>query len=406
MLRKDFTIALHHPTSWIFLFVLVAGLVMAYARAEPPLSNVELFELLLLSLVYLFVGTVVFIYVLSSGSPGYKILYLAFQISLGMVILYLGRGNGWLIMLPLASHSVALFAPREAILPCVLITLGIAWDTSQMLSNWIPFLQSALVFGSAVIFAAVFTNISIRDTRRKEEIERLAAQLEEANHALKEYSEKAQELAVAQERNRLAREIHDGLGHFLTAMNVQLNIAITLFERDPQGAQQVITRVQAILQNAMADVRRSVAALRSEPLLGKDLIEAINELVDESRAHGLVTEFIVHGEVKNIPPVCELTLYRTVQEGLTNVKKHAQAQQVIVQLEFQPEKITLSIQDDGIGSTLNLEEVDKLKNSFGLFGLRERIQFLGGKMSLQTAPQQGFRLEILIPMEQTNQEMR
>lgn len=396
---KNFRVALKHPTSWVFLFVLAAGLVMAFARAAPPLTTQEIAGILFLSAIYLFLGTVGFIAVLQSGSPGSKILYLVIQISLGMLILYLSRGNGWLLMLPLASHSVALFSPREAVFPCIVITLGIAWNTSQTLSNWVPFLQSAMVFGSAVFFAAVFTDISIRDARRREEIERLAAKLAEANRALRDYTAKAEELAALQERNRLAREIHDGLGHYLTAMNLQANLAAALLEVDPERARQALVRLQAMILEALADVRRSVAALRSEPVLGVDLFAALEALVKESCAAGLAVGLAVTGDARSLPAAIELTLYRAVQEGLTNVRKHAQASQANVQLDYLPQGVGLSILDNGAGGSLGMGDLDLLKSSFGLFGLRERVRFLGGEMHIQTNPGKGFLLEITLPVE-------
>jgi signal transduction histidine kinase len=397
MIRKAFLIAFRHPTSWIFLFSLAAGLVMAIARAEPALSTRELAALISLSLVYLFTGTVIFLQVLTSGSPAQKMIYLAFQICLGMLILYLGRGNGWLVMLPLASHSVALFSPREAVIPCVLITLGIAWETSRMVPNWIPLLQSAVVFGSAVFFAAVFTDISIRDTRRKEEVERLAARLEEANRQLQEYASKVEQLSIAQERNQLAREIHDGLGHYLTALNIQANVVGALIEKDPDQAALALEKMQFMIREALADVRRSVAALRSEELLGKNLLDAVGSVLDESRAAGLAVDLVVNGEVRRLPVPVELTLYRAVQEGLTNVRKHAQSERAIVLLYYRPGEVGLRIQDDGVGSELGMKDLDLLKTSFGLFGLRERVQLLGGSLNIKTAPGQGFCLEINLP---------
>ena len=396
-LRTARSRALRHPTSYVFLFVLAAGLVMTYARAEPPPSRAELVGILLLSLVYLLVGTVGFMCVLGPRPPAYKIAYLAFQIALGMFILYLGRGNGWLVMLPLASHSIALFSPREAVLPCLLITLGIAWNTSQLLPGWIPLLQSAVVFGSAVFFAAVFTNISISDARRREEIERLAAQLEQANCALRDYTAQAEELAALQERNRLARDIHDGLGHYLTTMHLQINLAAAMLDTDPAGARQALDKTQALLHAALADVRRSVAALRSESGMGVDLRDALQPLITESQVAGLITELTVSGEVRSLPPEVEMTLYRTVQEGLTNVQKHARAKRVQVRLDYAPGAMHLSVQDDGEGSAQDITDMALLKDSFGLFGLRERVRLLGGEMHIHTAPQQGFQLEIHLP---------
>ena len=389
--------AWRQPNSYVFLFVTIAGLVMAYARADPPLSTVETTWLLLLTLVYLLGGTVVFHEVLASTSITARIVYLAFQIILGTLILYLGRGNGWLLMLPLASHSVALFSPREAVLPCVLITLAIAWNTSQMLPTWIPFLQSALVFGSAVFFAAAFTNLTIREVHQRERIERLAAQLQAANTELQAYAARIEELSAAQERNRLAREIHDGLGHYLTAMSVQASLVATMLEQDPQAAGEALAKMQTMLQEALAEVRRSVAALRSDPILGKSLPDALQPLLAETVDDGLSADLFVQGELRSLSPAHELTLYRAVQEGLTNVRKHAHARRVVVVLAYRPQAVSLRIQDDGDGSSLDPERLDQLTTSFGLFGLRERVQLLGGDLVIHTAPGQGFSLEITIP---------
>jgi signal transduction histidine kinase len=157
--------------------------------------------------------------------------------------------------------------------------------------------------------------------------------------------------------------------------------------------------MQAMILEALADVRRSVAALRSDPALEKSLPEAIQPLLEECRAAGLVTEFSQTGEASRLPAVIELTLYRAVQEGLTNTRKHAQAQRVIVEISYLETGIVLHIQDDGAGSEASPEFPRPEKGSFGLFGLRERVLLLGGQMHVRTAPGQGFTLEIDIPYE-------
>ncbi|MCU0489388.1 MAG: hypothetical protein MUE67_10600, partial [Anaerolineales bacterium] len=94
-------------------------------------------------------------------------------------------------------------------------------------------------------------------------------------------------------------------------------------------------------------------------------------------------------------------LYRAVQEGLTNVRKHAQARRVTLLLEYRTQDVALRIQDDGVGSRLTVEQIKTLQGSFGLFGLGERVQLLNGNMTVQTAPGQGFCLEILLPTGET-----
>jgi signal transduction histidine kinase len=391
-------LAAKEPTSYVFLFTLLAGLVLGYARADPPLTTAELIVILVLSLAYLYTGTVIFNSILRGGTPRQKVLYLVFQIPLGLLILYLERGNGWLALLPLVSHSVALFSPKEALLPCILITLGIAGLTTRQFPTWVPLLQSVVIFGSAVAFAAVFTEISIRSTRRKEQVEQLAAELEAANRQLQAYAARVEELSAAEERTRLAREVHDGLGHYLTALNVQAQVVERLLEQDPPAARQALTKMQAMILDALSEARRSVAALRSEPLQGKPLGEALLPLIDESNAEGLATGLYLRGEVRRLPPAVELTLYRAVQEGLTNVRKHAGARRADVELDYQPERVTLRLQDDGAGSAVSTSPLDASSGSFGLFGLRERVHLLHGSLTVHTAPGKGFCLEITLPV--------
>jgi signal transduction histidine kinase len=398
MYRQLLQTAIHHPTSWVFFGVTAAGLVMALTRADPPLNGQEVAILLALSFIYLFVGTVVFNAVLGPHKPVYKIAYLTFQIALGTLILYLSRGNGWLLMLPLASHSVALFSPGLAVIPCVIITLSVAWNTSLLIPSWLPFLQSMAVFGSAILFAAVFTEISIRDSRRREEIELLNRQLEEANRRLQEYSLQVEEFSASQERTRLARDIHDGLGHYLTAMAVQARVVASLLEQDPGRAGEALTRVQEMIQEALAELRKAVATLRSEQALEKGLPDALEPLLEESRAAGLVAGLKIYGKPYALTPIQELTLYRAVQEGLTNACKHANARRVDVQLEYCPQEVILQVQDDGAGCELSAKDLDSLKRSFGLFGLRERAQLLHGSLAIETAPGKGFRLEVRLPV--------
>ena len=215
-----------------------------------------------------------------------------------------------------------------------------------------------------------------------------------------------EELTAVQERNRRAREIHDGLGHYLTAMNMQVEVVSTLLDQDAELARNALSRMQAMIQEALADVRRSVAALRSEPLQGDNLPKALEALIDKDRNTGLVIELFVNGEVRPLAAALDLTLYRAVQEGLTNVRKHAQARRVNIMLNYRPKQVEVHIQDDGIGSTLDLGQIDQLKSSFGLFGLRERVQLLGGCMNIQTAPQRGFCLEVIVPEIDTEMEAR
>ncbi len=381
----------------MFVVVVMSGYIMAYFRASPPFSGAEILWLIGLGMVYSVIGTLIFWMVIASGSVKFKILYLAVQYLLAMTILQVARGNGWLAILPLVSHSVAFFSPREAVIPCLLILAGISWNTSQMMAGWVSFFQSAMIFGSIVLVAAVFTNLAVREARAREDIERLTGELEQANHELQEYATKVEEISAIKERNRLAREIHDGLGHYLTAMNMQSKVISALIDKDREQAQHAIGKLQEMILLALAEIRQSVAALRNDGITGGHLPDVLIPLITESRQSGLTVGLTIHGEPHPLLPAMELALFRAVQEGLTNIQKHAQATQVTICLEYRPREISLRVEDNGKGAVVNLDNLTGVRNSYGLFGLRERIQLLGGEMRIESAPGAGFRFEIRLP---------
>jgi signal transduction histidine kinase len=206
-----------------------------------------------------------------------------------------------------------------------------------------------------------------------------------------------QALSAAEERNRLAREIHDGLGHYLTAMAVQARVVEALLTQDPAQAGEALDRLQFMIQEGLADLRRAVATLHSAPPAGINLPAALELLLEESRATGLACKLAVYGRAYPLSLPQEQALYRVVQEGLTNVRKHAQASRADLQLEYWPEEVILAIRDDGVGCTLTVAGLDARTRSFGLFGMRQRVQLLGGSLDIQTAPRAGFSLEVRLP---------
>ena len=193
-----------------------------------------------------------------------------------------------------------------------------------------------------------------------------------------------------EERNRLAREIHDSLGHYLTVVNVQLEAARAVLESDSDQALDALNKAQTLTKEGLSEVRRSVAALRASPIEGKSLPELIGGLVGECRVAGLIAEFTVSGEHRSLSIPQKHTLFRAAQEGLTNVRRHARASRVDVLLGYESEnKVRLHIEDNGVGTDPN-----ELESGFGLLGIQERVQLLGGTVRLESVPNQGFVLEV------------
>src|SRR5262249_15796053 len=189
---------------------------------------------------------------------------------------------------------------------------------------------------------------------------------------------------------RIARDIHDGLGHYLTVIHVQLEAAQTLLARDPNAARQALLKAQELTREGLADVRRSVALLRGSGLQ-RPLVAAIEKLADECSADGIETALKLSGRPRALSEHVEVTLYRAAQEALTNVRRHARASHLSIELAFAPnDGIRLRVEDDGVGA-------DGVGQGFGLIGLRERAESVGGKIAVKSVQGRGFTLEVELP---------
>ncbi|MGE5611343.1 MAG: sensor histidine kinase [Bacillota bacterium] len=323
------------------------------------------------------------------------IIHLVVQFILAEVIVWLAGpsrivGLLWLVLLPPIGQSIMFFhwpgIATVSVLSVALHTFNVAWWHGE---TYVPL--ALLGFGMAVLFTLAFTQITVSAEKARGEVERLATELSEANGKLREYALQAEELAATRERNRVAREIHDSVGHCLTVVHVQLEAARTTFDRDPAYALEALGKAQKVAQAGLQDIRRSVAALRVSPLHNRPLVDAIGQLASENQAAGLATEVGVLGQARALSPQVELTFYRAAQEGLTNCRKHSQANSARVLLDFQKDKVVrLVVSDQGVGAS-------DTTCGFGLLGLRERAQLLGGQVRVQTTPGNGFVLEVEVP---------
>jgi signal transduction histidine kinase len=262
-------------------------------------------------------------------------------------------------------------------------------------STWRVALSNAFIISTAILFVTMVTEFRLNEHRAREKAERLAFQLEAANRRLAEYALQVEELATSQERNRLAREIHDNLGHTLTIVNVQIEAARLLLASDPKRAGDSLAKAQELVKKGLAGVRESVSALRISPVETRPLPNAITTLLEETRTTGMTAELDVLGDVREVDEKMALAFYRAAQEGLTNVRKHADASCVAVQLDFRRAgQLRLTVRDDGRGA------VD-IRGGFGLIGLRERLHLLGGDLRVQTGAGEGFCLEVTAPLSDT-----
>lgn len=327
-------------------------------------------------------GRAFFYFVVQLGLAGLIYSFVEPSLKLGLL---------WLVLLPPVAHSVILLrAPGIGLV--TLLTIGlfgfffVRWHGWELLPN------ALLAFGFAVLFTLIFTLLAVSSETSRGEVQRLACELSEANGKLREYAVQVEELAVTRERNRLAREIHDTLGHYLTVVNVQIEAARAMLDRDPEKVRDSLQKAQLLTQEGLQDIRRSVSSLRASPLDNRNLEEAVRQVVEAARTSGLNAALELIGKCRPLSRPAELTLYRAAQEGLTNVQKHAQAAHARLVLDFgEPTRVRLTVTDDGMGS------VETTGHGFGLLGLRERAHLVGGDLRIRTALSAGFALEVEVP---------
>ncbi len=297
----------------------------------------------------------------------------------------------WLFFMPLVSHARMLL-PLAGTLTVCAASLGLMAAHIRVLIGWQGVPTAIFGIATAVAFVLFFTDIAMRESDARAKSQRLGEKLEEANRRLGAYAVQAEELAAARERARMAREIHDSVGHSLTAVHMQIEAARTMLGRDEAKTRDALAKAQLCIQDGLAEIRRSVSALRADPLDGRGLHEALTDLADVSSDSGLPAQLRVSGRPRPLGADTSLVLFRCAQEGLTNARKHARAQTVSLDLDYgdSDNSVRLRVHDDGIGTQAP-------QGGFGLLGLGERARQLGGRLEFQSAPGEGFALELDIP---------
>lgn len=206
-------------------------------------------------------------------------------------------------------------------------------------------------------------------------------------------NQRIEEMAAVEERNRIARDIHDSLGHALVALNIQLETALALWETSPHQSFSFLQEAKQLGSDALKAVRNSVAEMRSDPLQGMLLETAIANLVEEfHHTTGIAPEYQIHLACP-VSNQLNTAVYRVVQEGLTNILKHAHATIVQISIKSVRTGLTLTLQDNGHGFQVNAN-----LTGFGLRGMRERTHALGGQLSIDSAPGQGCRITAFFPL--------
>ena len=243
----------------------------------------------------------------------------------------------------------------------------------------------AVLFGLSLVFVLLLMNTVLAERQSRDK-------LQAANEKLRQYALKIESQATLEERNRIAREIHDSLGHSLTALNLQLETALKLSKHDIPRAMTFLATAKELGSKALKDVRQSVSTMRYHPLQGQTLEEAIKVLAaDFQRYNGILPSCQI-SIISPLPMEISTPIYRIIQESLTNISKYAQATEVQLELITTLAGLKLIIQDNGKGF-----EVGQNTTGFGLQSMRDRTLALGGEFQINSSHNHGCQIIVDIP---------
>jgi signal transduction histidine kinase len=218
-------------------------------------------------------------------------------------------------------------------------------------------------------------------------------ELSNVHEQLRAYSQQVEELTVIRERNQIAREIHDTVGHKMTAMIVQLQLSRELMALDLDKSKETIQKCEILTRQALEEIRTSVRTLREDEGIHSTLLASIQTILKEfSQSAKIQVSLDLTGDPAKTPTSLQPTINRIIQESLTNSKRHGDATQCHVHVDCRPEFIDIFIEDNGIG-------VKKVQPSFGLINMRERVLEHGGTIQFESTEGKGFKVKVELPLK-------
>ncbi|ROR43740.1 histidine kinase/DNA gyrase B/HSP90-like ATPase [Kitasatospora cineracea] len=231
-------------------------------------------------------------------------------------------------------------------------------------------------------------------------------ELEDRASRLERERDAQAQVAVAAERARIARELHDVVAHNVSVMIVQADGAAYVLDSSPQQAKEALGTIASTGRQALAEMRRLLGVLRTADTAGEYVpqpgVEELPELLEQVRTAGLPVEFTATGEVRELPRGLELTVYRIVQEALTNVRKHGGPNaRAKVAVDFRDGDLEVLVEDDGRGSTREQLSGGTDGLGHGLIGMRERVGMVSGSLDVGPRPGGGFRIRAVLPLKAT-----
>lgn len=239
-----------------------------------------------------------------------------------------------------------------------------------------------------------------KDRDANDENRRLVGDLKASRNQLEEYARMVGETSALEERTRLARDIHDSVGHALTAIQIQISKAEAFQKIDPDESREALVEARDTAREAMSDIRGSLTML-NDRLHRISLREEIGPLVQRLESSGCSVKLSIRGEEEGFNYAVLMALFRILQEGITNILRHAESREAGLDLDFREDEVLLRLWDEGKGFDPDTAS-DPQEGHYGLDGLKNRVELIRGKLDISSEPGKGCRIEARLPRDPVN----
>jgi signal transduction histidine kinase len=320
-------------------------------------------------------------------------IYFPAQLVLMVLLSRFSPNFGWLSW-ALLGQIASVLRPRHWALPMIvpfvmILTLFGLADPLQR-GDWFALLTNLF---TVAIFIGMFASIYIAFSQRYQLAEAVQ-ELESAKRTLEQQAAQVEELAALRERARLARDMHDNLGHALVVVNVKLEAAQRLYGVEHARGDQELEATRSLVRDTMSELRRSLAGLRAPLHEHQDLQTALARMADEVGASSQLAISCRIADVPALSPDVSEALWRVGREALTNVQRHARATHVRMTLDHAAGAVVLRVEDDGTGID---ERAAQRNGHYGIIGMRERVEGVGGTLRIARRAEGGTSVEATIP---------
>lgn len=311
-----------------------------------------------------------------------RVLPAMFFLTIPMIVIAWQYSFRWVLFyvlsLALVDLSLALYLQMT----------GDAYDIVPLLGK--------LAIGRTVVYLATGYLVSRLVAGQRQQ----QAALAQANSQLVQYALTQEQLTISRERNRLARDLHDTLAHYMSGLVLELEGTRLLWESDSTQARTTLDNAITTARTGLVETRRALQALRSTPLVDLGFNRAVAELAESMAARNQwQLQIDLPATPVVLPALVEEVFYRIIQEGLTNIERHAGATNVTLTLHLVEEALQLVLRDDGNGFA---PEVVKSADKFGLVGMKERSDLIGGTLRIDSGPGRGVTLALTVPSPQAS----